>query len=85
MYLEELLRPHVLGWAAWRAARGKRDQPDVQRFFENLDQELLALREDALSGAFPFRPMNRFLIHDPKTRSIEAPCLRERVLHHALA
>ncbi len=42
------------------------------------------LRTDILSGGIAVGRTRRFRIHDPKPRTIHAPCFRERVLHHAL-
>ncbi|MEM7201929.1 MAG: reverse transcriptase/maturase family protein [Planctomycetota bacterium] len=80
----------VAGWdhlaaAFWRAARGKRDRPEVMRFERQLRLELRRLREDILDGSGPLGTYQTFMIHDPKRRTIHAPAFRDRVLHHALA
>lgn len=79
----------VAGWdnlmhAAYRAARGKRRRAAVEAFFTNLDDELMTLQAEILSGRVPVGQCRRFYVFDPKCREIIAPAFRERVLHHAL-
>jgi len=66
--------------AAARAARGKRERPDVRTFFERL----AAVGEAILSGRAPRGEYRRFRIRDPKPRIIHAACFEDRVLHHAI-
>jgi RNA-directed DNA polymerase len=82
--LEAVADWHNLAAAFHRAALGKRSRPEVQRFAADLDGELARLREDILAGTVALGTSRRFRIRDPKPRSIHAPCLRERVLHHAI-
>jgi len=82
--LEAVADWHNLAVAFQRAALSKRTRPEVQRFATNLDRELADLSREILAGTVPVGRMRRFRIHDPKPRIIHAPCLRERVLHHAL-
>lgn len=73
-----------LHWAFWRAALGKRQRPEVQRFQDNLSNELSRLQRQILGGQLELQPAHSFEIRDPKRRQIQAPRFRERVLHHAL-
>lgn len=73
-----------LAAAFWRAAQGKRHRPEVQRHGEQLERELAVLRGQILAAELPEGSMHVFEIHDPKRRTIHAPCFRQRVLHHAL-
>ncbi|MCH9688419.1 MAG: reverse transcriptase/maturase family protein [Deltaproteobacteria bacterium] len=82
--LEQITSLDTLTGAFWRAARGKRQRPDVARFAADLDGELLRLRAGVMSGTIELGQMRSFTIRDPKPRRIHAPCFRERVLHHAL-
>lgn len=70
--------------ALWKAARGKRQRPEVAAFLANLDQELARLGEEILGGESPRGAYRRFTIHDPKRRLIHAACFPDRVLHHAI-
>ena len=70
--------------AAWKAARGKRHRPAVARFLANLDARLDALADDILEERAPTGRFRRFVIHDPKRRTITAVGFADRVLHHAI-
>jgi RNA-directed DNA polymerase len=66
-----------------RAARkGKRDRPDVAAFEYDAERELLRIRDELESGAYPFGPSHS--ITEPKPRLISAAPYRDRVVHHAL-
>lgn len=82
--LEEVAALDNLAAAFWLAARGKRQQPEVSAFAARLDQELAVLQGQILGLSVQVGEMTVFRIHDPKPRTIHAPCFRERVLHHAL-
>ena len=73
-----------LSWAFWRAARGKRHRRDVREFAANIDRELARLGHEIRHRSVTLGRFRRFVIHDPKRRTIHAPVFRERVLHHAL-
>lgn len=75
---------HTLAAAFHRAAIGKRNRPEVQRFAADLDNQLARLRAEIIAGTVRVGRSRRFRIHDPKPRIIHAPCFRERVLHHAI-
>ena len=70
--------------AVWKAARGKRQRPDVACFLSALDVRLNRLAEDIVAGAVPYGRYRSFYIHDPKRRLIHAACFEDRVLHHAI-
>lgn len=70
--------------AARRAARGKRDRAGAAAYLERLEPEALCLQRRLLDGSWrPSRP-SRFVIHDPKERTITAAPFPDRVVHHAL-
>ena len=82
--LEDIAAWENLVWAAYRAAQGKRLQPAVSTFVDNLDANLRSLRDRLLDGSVELGHSAVFRIFDPKPRTIHAPVFRERVLHHAL-
>jgi RNA-directed DNA polymerase len=72
-------------WWAWRdCRRGKRRTPTIARFEIDCDRHLLALQRELLDHSYRPSPWRLHCIHDPKTRLIAAPAVRDRVLHHAL-
>lgn len=82
--LADIADLETLARAFWRAAKGKRERPEVQRFAARLDEELAALSAAILDGSLVLGEAGVFQIRDPKPRWIHAPAFRERVVHHAL-
>lgn len=70
--------------AVHRAARGRRQKPEVVAYLEKLEEEMGSLMEQLSTGRLHCGTSHSFLIHDPKERLITAPAFRERVLHHAV-
>lgn len=50
----------------------------------DLDGNLSRLQDELAAGRVRVGQYDQFVIHDPKRRTITAPCFRERVLHHAI-
>jgi hypothetical protein len=71
-------------YAYRRAARGKRNRPDVAMFDYHLEGNLLHLRNQLRSHRYRPGSYLRFTIADPKPRVISAAPFRDRVVHHAL-
>jgi RNA-directed DNA polymerase len=82
--LEQIVERRNLQLAAYRALRGKRDRPDARTFVADLERNLRQMAEQVWAGKFPVGRCTQFTIHDPKKRTITAPCFAERVLHHAI-
>lgn len=82
--LTEIAERDNLARAFHVAARGKRGRDDVETFRRNFEIELPALAEALKSGSWTPAPLRAFRIHDPKPRLIQAPCFRDRVVHHAV-
>lgn len=70
--------------AAHKARRGKSRRPDVEEWWLRRETEVLALREELLSGGYQPGAYHFFEIHQPKRRLIAAAPFRDRVVHHAL-
>lgn len=70
--------------ATKKAARGKRDRPEVARFLFDLEPQLIALRDELADGGWRPGEFRTFSIRDPKPRLISAAPFRDRVVHHAL-
>lgn len=70
--------------AFWKARKGKEAKAEVVRYRDHLDQNLLLLREEILSGKCSAGDYRLFVIKDPKERLICAAPFSQRVLHHAL-
>ena len=70
--------------AAISAMRGKKGKRPAATFFANLEEELIALREELLSGTYQHGDYHYFQIHEPKERTVAAAPFRDRVVHHAV-
>jgi RNA-directed DNA polymerase len=81
---ERIVRWENLQLAFCKAARGRRDRPAVQRFADDLEEELSRMMRGLIEGDYPVGRFCQFVIYDPKERVITAPCFGERVLHHAV-
>lgn len=70
--------------AAQEARRGKRYKDGTARFHQRLGENLVALRDELLSGEYQPGGYRTFWIQDPVRRQISAAPYRDRVVHHAL-
>ncbi len=81
---ERLTRIQAL-WQAYRACRrGKSRQPRMAAFDLDADRHLFALQRALTADRYGPDPWRLRVIHDPKTRLIAAPSIRDRVVHRAL-
>jgi RNA-directed DNA polymerase len=84
-YLIDMIAdPDNLRLAFWKAAKGKRQSGAVLRYQKRLEENLLLLRSQLLSGEVVVGQYKYFTIYEPKERLICAGAFAERVLHHAL-
>ena len=70
---------------AYRKARKRKSKkPYVIEFEKNLQQELKDLKHELELQMYQPRPLKRFIVRDPKTRTIHSSSFRDRVVYHAL-
>ncbi|MBI4146066.1 hypothetical protein HY489_01880 [Candidatus Woesearchaeota archaeon] len=67
-----------------RARKGKTRKPYVVDFERDLEKNLLRLQDELINHTYSPRPLETFVIKDPKTRKISRSDFRDRVVHHAL-
>jgi retron-type reverse transcriptase len=82
--IEKIADPDNLRLAFWKAQKGKSEKTEVVSYRNELDKNLMLLREQILSGDVSVGKYYYFKIFDPKERQICAAAFDERVLHHAL-
>lgn len=70
--------------AFWKARKGKDGKQYVEKYRENLENNLDQLSNQIQSADVKVGDYNYFKIFDPKERLICAAAFEERVLHHAL-
>ena len=67
-----------------KARKHKTLKPYVQEFEKNLKDNILQLRMELVFYSYKPKPLETFILHDPKTRVISKSAFRDRVVHHAL-
>jgi len=82
--LEQVAAYPNLVAAFQQVARGKGGRREVEAFRRNIDVRLARLGQAIMDGSMPLGHYRRFIIHDPKRRTIHAACFDDRLFHHAL-
>ena len=67
-----------------RARKHKTLKLYVMEFEKNLEENLLQLRAELLLHSYRPKPLETFILCDPKTRKISKSDFRDRIIHHAL-
>ncbi len=81
---QELCSYENLFIAFKKAKKHKTLKPYVIEFNKDLKNNLLQLRADLLFHSYRPKPLETFVIHDPKTRVINKSQFGDRIVHHAL-
>jgi len=66
------------------ARKGKTTKEYVVAFEQNLDKNLQQLQSELLFHFYKPKPLETFILRDPKTRKISKSDFRDRIVHHAL-
>ena len=70
-------------YRAYKDARKHKRNRNYQLKFEfNLEENLIDLRDELISGTYKPYSSNCFIIHDPKMREVFAAHFRDRIVHH---
>ncbi len=67
-----------------KAKKGKSKKNYVINFENNLVKNLKKLQFDLINKEYHPSRLNKFVIRDPKTRTIHASIFRDRIVHHAI-
>ncbi|KKR48491.1 MAG: RNA-directed DNA polymerase (Reverse transcriptase) [Candidatus Magasanikbacteria bacterium GW2011_GWC2_40_17] len=65
--------------------RGKKKRIDVQNFAFNLEDNITDLKEELQTDSWQQGGYEMKRVRDPKPRIIHKACMRDRLLHHAVA
>lgn len=72
-------------FVAWRVfKKGKNNKPDVINFLLNLENNIFQLREELLNGKWICGGYKKFVVKDPKLRTIHKATVRDRILYQAV-
>ncbi len=70
---------------AWRKTRKRKSKKDyVKKFEENLAYNLKILYDELKNQTYTPKPLETFILRDPKTRRISKSVFKDRIVHHAL-
>src|SRR3989344_4707994 len=67
-----------------KARKGKSKKVSVIEFEVNLNENLKDLQNQLVNFTYKPQPLRRFIVRDPKTRTIHASAFVDRIVHHAL-
>jgi len=81
---EKLCSSENLLLAFNKAKKGKSKKYYVINFKSNLIEEIKKLQEELKDKTYKPKELKKFIIRDPKTRTIHASIFRDRVVHHAI-
>ncbi|KKM81131.1 hypothetical protein LCGC14_1332820, partial [marine sediment metagenome] len=73
-----------LNLAFRKARRGKSKKDYVISFEEDLEKSIALLQRDLRLKRYTPTMLKKFIIRDPKTRTIHASTFRDRIVHHAV-
>ncbi len=80
----EVVSYENLELAFQKARKGKTLKDYVIKFEEMLEDNLLILRNELIFHTYKPKPLETFILRDPKTRKISKSDFRDRVVHHAI-
>ena len=67
-----------------KARKGKTKKEYVIKFEENLAYNLKILHDELENQTYSPKPLEIFILRDPKTRKISKSDFRDRIIHHAI-
>ena len=67
-----------------KARKGKSKKDYVVNFESDLIKNLKILQEDLINKKYTPSPLKKFIVRDPKTRTIHSSIFRDRIVHHAI-
>lgn len=70
--------------AYWKARKHKTSSPKVQEFDRHWRLYLCQLSKELRTQTYTPKPLQKFVLRDPKTRVICVSNFRDRIVHHAL-
>lgn len=81
---DEIIAVDNLYLAYKKARKGKTKKNYVKEFNEDLINNLIKLNSELTSLKYTPKPLQTFIVRDPKTRKISKSDFRDRIVHHAL-
>ena len=87
--MDEITYSHLCSYEnlekAFKKARKRKTlKPYVQEFEKELEINLMKLKAELSLHIYKPKPLETFILRDPKTRKISRSAFRDRIVHHAL-
>ena len=70
--------------AYWNARKHKTMNPRIKKFDEHYQLHIVTLFRELRTKTYEPKPLRKFVLRDPKTRTICVSDFRDRIVHHAL-
>jgi len=67
-----------------KARKGKSKKQSVIEFDKNTQENLEQLQRELIEMSYQPKPLKRFVVRDPKTRTIHASAFKDRIVHHLI-
>ena len=67
-----------------KARKGKRKKDYVIKFESDLNKNIKLLQEELKLKTYRPHKLKKFIVRDPKTRTVHASIFRDRIVHHAI-
>ena len=67
-----------------KARKGKSKKLSIIEFDKDLEKNLELLRKELIEMTYKPKSLKKFIVRDPKTRTIHASAFRDRIIHHAI-
>ena len=81
---EKLISLENLQEAYQKASKHKSGNPEVIEFEKHAPLHLAKLHKELKTKTYTPKPLQKFILRDPKTRTICVSDFRDRIIHHAL-
>jgi retron-type reverse transcriptase len=81
---DEIISLKNLILAEKKARKGKTKMHYVKKFEENIAYNLKVLHDELKNCVYKPKPLETFILRDPKTRKISKSDFRDRIVHHAI-
>lgn len=81
---EKLCSEENLILAYEKAKKGKSKKDSIIEFNKNIDENLNKLQKELIELSYNPNPLRRFIVRDPKTRTIHVSAFKDRIVHHMI-
>ena len=81
---QEIISEENLCLAYKKARKAKTKKDYVREFKKKLKENISELRSELIFHSYQPKPLETFIVRDPKTRKISKSDFKDRIVHHAL-